>query len=125
MDVDGSEDPAGDIDTLVNNCKFSMKLQMVDSAWKQVMEKKKKCCAVLFLPPHSPWSQTLVFQNNFPVAAKMLKELQREAKTNRGWLLKWAHSFSRYNQKRSQSLGPVDQITAMMKTIPLLGKKGK
>lgn len=36
MEVDGSEDPAGDIDMLVNNCKFNMKLQMADSAWKQV-----------------------------------------------------------------------------------------
>lgn len=47
MDVDGSEDPAGDIDTLVNNCKFSMKLQMADSAWKQVKKKKKKEVSVV------------------------------------------------------------------------------
>ncbi|XP_034415705.1 DNA-dependent protein kinase catalytic subunit [Cyclopterus lumpus] len=93
MEVDGSEDPAGDIDTLVNDCKFNMKLQMSDSAWKQ---------------------------NNFPVATKLLKELHQEAKTNRGWLLRWVHSFSRYNQKRSQAQGPVEQISAMLKTIPLL-----
>lgn len=35
MEVDGSEGPA-DLDTLVNECKFSMKLHMADSAWKQV-----------------------------------------------------------------------------------------
>ncbi|XP_037613149.1 DNA-dependent protein kinase catalytic subunit isoform X1 [Sebastes umbrosus] len=93
MEVDGSEDPAGDIDTLVNDCKFNMKLQMADSAWKQ---------------------------NNFPVATKLLKELHKEAKTNRGWLLQWVHSFSRYNHKRSPAQGPVDQIGSMMKTIPLL-----
>ncbi|XP_044032842.1 DNA-dependent protein kinase catalytic subunit isoform X2 [Siniperca chuatsi] len=93
MEVDGSDDPAGDIDTLVNDCKFNMKLHMADSAWKQ---------------------------NNFPVATKLLKELHKEAKTNRGWLLPWVHSFSRYNHKRSQAQGPVDQISAMLKTIPLL-----
>ncbi|XP_073344741.1 DNA-dependent protein kinase catalytic subunit [Pagrus major] len=93
MEVDGSEDPAGGIDTLVNNCKFNMKLQMADSAWKQ---------------------------NNFPVATKLLKDLHKEAKTNRGWFLRWVHSFSRYNHKRSQTQGPVDQISAMLKAIPLL-----
>nr|CBN81784.1 DNA-dependent protein kinase catalytic subunit [Dicentrarchus labrax] len=93
MEVDASEDPAGDIDTLVNNCKFSMKLRMADSAWKQ---------------------------NNFPVATMLLKELQREAKTNRGLLLRWVHSFSRFNHKRCQAQGPVDQISVMLKTIPLL-----
>ncbi|XP_034718647.1 DNA-dependent protein kinase catalytic subunit [Etheostoma cragini] len=93
MEVDGSEDPAGDVHTLVNDCKFNMKLRMADSAWKQ---------------------------NNFPVATKLLKELHKEAKTNRGWLLQWVHSFSRYNHRRSQAQGPVEQITAMLKTIPLL-----
>ncbi len=38
MEVDGAEDPRDDIDTLVNDCKFNMKLQMADSAWKQVKE---------------------------------------------------------------------------------------
>ncbi|XP_038580578.1 DNA-dependent protein kinase catalytic subunit [Micropterus salmoides] len=93
MEVDGSDDPAGDIDTLVNDCKFNMKLQMADSAWKQ---------------------------KNFPVATKLLKDLHKEAKTNRGWLRQWVHSFSRYNHKRSHSQGPVDQISTMLKTIPLL-----
>ncbi|KAM7390735.1 hypothetical protein PAMA_008770 [Pampus argenteus] len=93
MEVDGAEDPAGDIDILINDCKFSMKLQMADSAWKQ---------------------------NNFSVAAKLLKELQKDAKTNRDWLLRWVHCFSRYSHKRSQALGPVDQITVVLKTIPLL-----
>ncbi|XP_075945492.1 DNA-dependent protein kinase catalytic subunit-like isoform X1 [Anarhichas minor] len=93
MEVDNSEDPAGDIDTLVNDCKFNMKLQMADSAWKQ---------------------------NNFPVATKLLKELHKEAKTNRGWLQRWVHSFSRYNQKCSQAQGPVEQISIILETIPLL-----
>ncbi|XP_049420989.1 DNA-dependent protein kinase catalytic subunit isoform X2 [Epinephelus fuscoguttatus] len=93
MEVEDSEDAAGDVDTIVNNCKFSMKLQMANSAWKQ---------------------------NNFPVATKLLKELHKEAKTNRGWLLRWVHSFSRYSHKRSHVQGPVEQISAMLKIIPLL-----
>uniref|UniRef100_A0A8C9Y6X9 DNA-dependent protein kinase catalytic subunit n=1 Tax=Sander lucioperca TaxID=283035 RepID=A0A8C9Y6X9_SANLU len=97
MEVDGSEDPAGDVDALVNDCKFNMKLHMADSAWKQ---------------------------NNFPVATKLLKELHKEAKTNRGWLLRWVHSFSRYNHRRSQAQGPVEQIHSMLKTIPLLVEVG-
>ncbi|XP_070708776.1 DNA-dependent protein kinase catalytic subunit [Pempheris klunzingeri] len=93
MEVDGSENPASDIDKLINDCKFNMKLQMADSARKQ---------------------------NNFPVATKLLKELHRDAKTNRGWLLQWVHSFSCYSHKRSHTQGPVEQINAMLKTIPLL-----
>ncbi|KAK2886235.1 hypothetical protein Q8A73_020181 [Channa argus] len=93
MEVDGSEDPAGDVDTLINDCKFRMKLRMADSALKQ---------------------------NNFPVATKLLKELHREAKTNKGWLMRWVHSFSRYSHKRSQAQGPVEQIDTMLKTVPLL-----
>lgn len=54
----------------------------------------------------------------------MLKELHKEAKTDRGWLLRWVHGFSRYNHKRSQTQGPVEQISAMLKTIPFLGKQG-
>ncbi|XP_065804989.1 DNA-dependent protein kinase catalytic subunit isoform X1 [Labrus bergylta] len=90
MEVDGSDD---DIDALVNDCKFNMKLRMADSAWKQ---------------------------NNFPVATKLLKDLHRDAKTDRRWLLRWVHSFSRYSHKRSQRQGAVEQVNAMMKTIPLL-----
>ncbi|KAF7660907.1 hypothetical protein LDENG_00272900 [Lucifuga dentata] len=93
MEVEGSDDSASDIDKLVNDCKFTMKRHMADSAWKQ---------------------------NNFPVATKLLKELHREARTQRDWLLQWVHSFSRFSHKRSQSQSPVDQISIMLKTIPLL-----
>ncbi|MEQ2213269.1 hypothetical protein XENOCAPTIV_012110, partial [Xenoophorus captivus] len=96
IEVDGGQDPAGDIETIVNDCKFSMKLHMADSACQQ---------------------------KNFPVATKLLKELHKEAKTNRGWLLRWVHCFSSYNHKRSPAQGPVDQIASMLKTIPLLGTK--
>uniref|UniRef100_A0A3Q4AQN1 DNA-dependent protein kinase catalytic subunit n=1 Tax=Mola mola TaxID=94237 RepID=A0A3Q4AQN1_MOLML len=66
--------------------------------------------------------QLCCVQNNFAVATKLLKDLHREAKTNRGWLLQWVHSYSHYSHRRSQTQGPVDQINAMLKTIPLLGK---
>ncbi|KAJ0059871.1 hypothetical protein NL108_014572, partial [Boleophthalmus pectinirostris] len=89
MEVDGEPD----IISLVNNCKFSMKLQMANSAWSQ---------------------------NNFPVATKLLKDLHRDAKSNRSWLLRWVHSYSRYSHKRSHTLSPVEQINTMLKTIPLL-----
>lgn len=45
MEVDSSEATAGEIDTLINDCKFNMKLQMANSAWKQV----KKLEQILFL----------------------------------------------------------------------------
>ncbi|KAM4719019.1 DNA-dependent protein kinase catalytic subunit isoform 2-T2 [Anableps anableps] len=93
MEVDEAQDPAGNIDTIVNDCKFTMKLCMADSACQQ---------------------------KNFPVATKLLKELHKEAKTNRGWLLRWVHCFSSYNHKRIQAQGPVEQITAVLKTVPLL-----
>ncbi|KAK6293153.1 hypothetical protein J4Q44_G00366540 [Coregonus suidteri] len=94
MEVDGAEqDQAQDLGTIVKDCKFSMKLCMADSAWKQ---------------------------SNFPVATKLLKELHREAKTQRGWLLRWVHSFSRFSHKRSLAQGPVEQIGTMLKAIPLL-----
>lgn len=38
MEVDSSEDAAGEIDKLINDCKFTMKLQMANSAWKQVKQ---------------------------------------------------------------------------------------
>ncbi|XP_061821672.2 DNA-dependent protein kinase catalytic subunit isoform X1 [Nerophis lumbriciformis] len=90
MEVDGA---AMDVDTLVNDCKFSMKLQMADSARKQ---------------------------NNFCVATKLLKELHRDAKTKRKWLLQWVHSYSCYSHKRSQSQGPLEQLSVMLKIVPLL-----
>ncbi|KAM9839260.1 DNA-dependent protein kinase catalytic subunit [Aulostomus maculatus] len=93
MEVDGAEDPAGDVDTLVNDCKFSMKLQMADSAWKQ---------------------------NNFSLATKLLKELHREAKTNRDWLLQFVHSYSCYSHKRCQTQNAAEQVSIALKTIPLL-----
>lgn len=44
MEVDGSEDPASEIDALVNDCKFNMKLQMADSARTQVKNHLVEIC---------------------------------------------------------------------------------
>ncbi|XP_032407093.1 DNA-dependent protein kinase catalytic subunit [Xiphophorus hellerii] len=93
MEVDEAQDPARNVETIVNDSKFTMKLHMADSACQQ---------------------------KNFPVTTKLLKELHKEAKSNRGWLLRWVHSFSSYNHKRSRTQGAIEQIGAMLKTIPLL-----
>ncbi|XP_030635503.1 DNA-dependent protein kinase catalytic subunit [Chanos chanos] len=93
MEVDDTEESAEELRALVRNCKFSMKLRMADSAWKQ---------------------------NNFSVATKLLKELHREAKTNPKWLLRWVHSFSRFTHRRCLGLGPSEQISSLIKTVPLL-----
>ncbi|XP_062849596.1 DNA-dependent protein kinase catalytic subunit [Trichomycterus rosablanca] len=94
MEVDGAEqDSMEDLGALVKDCKFNMKLCMADSAWRQ---------------------------NNFSVATKLLKELHREAKTEKDWLQHWVHCFSRFTQRRSHSLGPAEQISSLLKTVPLL-----
>ncbi|KAL4648766.1 DNA-dependent protein kinase catalytic subunit isoform X1 [Arapaima gigas] len=82
-----------DLSVMIKDCKFSMKLRMADSATKQ---------------------------NNFALATKLLKELHKEAKALTNWLQRWIYSFSHFSYKRSQSQSPVDQITAMLKVVPLL-----
>ncbi len=45
MEVDGAEQASGEeLGALVKNCKFNMKLQMADSAWKQVLRIYKYQC---------------------------------------------------------------------------------
>lgn len=63
----------------------------------------------------------LSHQNNFSVATKLLKELHREAKADKGRLQRWVHSYSRFNQRRSQGLGPTEQIISLLKIVPQLG----
>ncbi|XP_076840848.1 DNA-dependent protein kinase catalytic subunit [Brachyhypopomus gauderio] len=93
VEVDGDEQDMENIAALVKECKFSMKLTMADSAWKQ---------------------------NNFCVSTKLLKELHREAKMDSGLLQRWVHSFTRFTQRRSSTLGPAEQISSLLKTLPLL-----
>lgn len=78
---------------------------------------------LVFFFSHNKLTLCECFQNNFAVAAKLLKDLHREAKAEKKWSLQWVHSYSSYIHKRSQSQGPVDQISAVLKTIPLLGKQ--
>lgn len=63
----------------------------------------------------------LSHQNNFSVATKLLKELHREAKADKGRLQRWVHSYSRFNQRKSQGLGPTEQIISLLKIVPQLG----
>ncbi|XP_061121318.1 DNA-dependent protein kinase catalytic subunit isoform X2 [Syngnathus typhle] len=93
MEVDNTDDAAEDLEALVNNCKFNMKLHMADSARKQ---------------------------NNFSVATKLMKELHKDAKTDRKHLLRWVHTFSRYGHKRIQAQGPLEQVNIMIKAVRLL-----
>lgn len=94
MEVDGAEQASGEeLGVLVKNCKFNMKLQMADSAWKQ---------------------------NNFPVASKLLKELHHDAKTDETWLVRWVHSFSRFTHRRSTGLGSAEKMNVLLKSVPLL-----
>uniref|UniRef100_A0A667XYC1 DNA-dependent protein kinase catalytic subunit n=1 Tax=Myripristis murdjan TaxID=586833 RepID=A0A667XYC1_9TELE len=78
---------------------------------------------VIFCIGHVAHMNVESFQGNFPVATKLLKELHREAKTQRGWFLRWVHSFSRYSHKCSLAQDPVEQISTILKTVPLLGKQ--
>ncbi|XP_042616499.1 DNA-dependent protein kinase catalytic subunit-like isoform X2 [Cyprinus carpio] len=99
MEVDGAEQASGEeLGALVKNCKFNMKLQMADSAWKQ---------------------------NNFPVAFKLLKELHCDAKTDDDWLVRWVHSFSRFTHRKSAGLGSAEKMNALLKTVPFLIDAGR
>lgn len=64
MEVDDSE---GDIDTLVNECKFNMKLQMADSAWKQVRNQLWRLFFLCYhvFTTHSIWNMYVVFRITF------------------------------------------------------------
>ncbi|KAG2458009.1 PRKDC kinase, partial [Polypterus senegalus] len=100
VDEEGSADvqmeldePVEGLESVIKSCKFNMKLKMADSARKQ---------------------------KNFSVATKLLKELHREAKTQKDWLIRWVHSFSRFNHCRCQNQRSSDQILFVLKTIPLL-----
>ncbi|XP_053571003.1 LOW QUALITY PROTEIN: DNA-dependent protein kinase catalytic subunit [Bombina bombina] len=86
-------DRKDDINSMIRQCKFTMKLKMVESARKQ---------------------------NNFSVAMKILKDLHRESKTREDWLVKWIHSYCRYSHSRSQSQSCSEQIQTVMRTISLL-----
>ncbi|XP_062986775.1 DNA-dependent protein kinase catalytic subunit [Elgaria multicarinata webbii] len=102
MEVDGGGDASSkmdvdieneDIHSLIRNCKFTMKMKMIESARKQ---------------------------NSFSVAIKLLKDLHRDSKTREDWLVKWNHSYCRFSHSRSQSQRSPEQILTVLKTISLL-----
>ncbi|NIG61188.1 DNA-dependent protein kinase catalytic subunit-like [Pontoporia blainvillei] len=83
----------GDARSLIASCKFSMRLQMVESARKQ---------------------------NNFSLALKLLKELHRESKTREDWLVKWVQSYCRLSHGRARAQRPPEQLCTALRTVPLL-----
>lgn len=89
IEVDGEED----VNMIIRDCKFNMKLKMVESASKQ---------------------------NNFSVSTKLLKELLRESKARDDWRVKWIHSYSRFRHRHSRNLERPEQIKTVIKNIPLL-----
>uniref|UniRef100_A0A803TIR6 DNA-dependent protein kinase catalytic subunit n=1 Tax=Anolis carolinensis TaxID=28377 RepID=A0A803TIR6_ANOCA len=102
MDVDGAGDSSlkmevdnemEDACSMIRNCKFTMKMKMIESARKQ---------------------------NSFSVAMKLLKDLHRDSKTREQWLVRWNHSYCQYSHSRSQSQSSPEQILTVLKTISLL-----
>ncbi|XP_072267337.1 DNA-dependent protein kinase catalytic subunit isoform X2 [Pyxicephalus adspersus] len=92
-DIEAMEVDKDDVNFLIKECKFVMKMKMVASARKQ---------------------------NNFSVAMKLLKELHSESKTNEDWFVKWVHSYCSLSHSRSQSQSCPEQILTVLKTISLL-----
>ncbi|XP_042320371.1 DNA-dependent protein kinase catalytic subunit [Sceloporus undulatus] len=90
MDIDSEKEDAY---SMIRNCKFTMKMKMIESARKQ---------------------------NSFSVAMKLLKDLHRDSKTREDWLVRWNHSYCRYSHSRSQSQSCPEQILTVLKTISLL-----
>uniref|UniRef100_A0A8C9DUV3 DNA-dependent protein kinase catalytic subunit n=1 Tax=Prolemur simus TaxID=1328070 RepID=A0A8C9DUV3_PROSS len=89
-DAPGQEESAG---CLIRSCRFSMKMEMADSARRQ---------------------------NNFSLAMKLLKELHKESKTREEWQVRWAHSYCRLSQGRSRAQRHPEQIRTVLKTVSLL-----
>uniref|UniRef100_A0A8C5JY83 DNA-dependent protein kinase catalytic subunit n=1 Tax=Jaculus jaculus TaxID=51337 RepID=A0A8C5JY83_JACJA len=102
MDVNEDEDPSDrgkghepeeDVRSLIQNCRFSMKMKMIESARKQ---------------------------NNFSLAMRLLKELHRESKTRESWKVRWVQSYCHLSHCRSYTQSPPEQILTVLKTISLL-----
>ncbi|KAM6171214.1 DNA-dependent protein kinase catalytic subunit isoform 3-T3 [Erethizon dorsatum] len=102
MSVDEDEDHndgrGGDeleegVTSLIQSCRFSMKMKMIDSARQQ---------------------------NNFSLAMKLLKELHMESKTRADWQVKWVQSYCQLSHCRSRAQSPPEQILTVLKTVSLL-----
>uniref|UniRef100_A0A6I8P9D2 DNA-dependent protein kinase catalytic subunit n=1 Tax=Ornithorhynchus anatinus TaxID=9258 RepID=A0A6I8P9D2_ORNAN len=90
MELEKQED---DIYSMIESCKFSMKMKMIESARSQ---------------------------NNFRVAMKLLKDLHRESKTKDDWLVRWNHNYCRCSHSQSQSQSSPEKILTVLKTVSLL-----
>ncbi|XP_048223408.1 DNA-dependent protein kinase catalytic subunit [Perognathus longimembris pacificus] len=102
MSVDEDSDPSDrpeasrpeeDVRSLIQSCKFSMKMKMVESARKQ---------------------------NNFALAMKLLKELHKESKSRDDWRVSWAHSYCRLSLRRGRAQSAPAQALAGLKSLSLL-----
>ncbi|KAM8811045.1 DNA-dependent protein kinase catalytic subunit [Eudromia elegans] len=90
MEVDQQDE---DISSMIKNCKFNMKMKMIESARKQ---------------------------NNFSVAKKLLKCLQREARAQDAWLVRWNHAYCRVAHSQCRAQSAPAQVLAVLKTVSLL-----
>ncbi|ETE68703.1 DNA-dependent protein kinase catalytic subunit, partial [Ophiophagus hannah] len=82
-----------DTHTVIKNCKFAMKMKMIECARKQ---------------------------NSFSVALKLLKDLHEDSKTCEDWRVKWNHSYCCFSHSHSQSQSNAEQILTVLKTVSLL-----
>ncbi|XP_062426360.1 DNA-dependent protein kinase catalytic subunit [Rhea pennata] len=82
-----------DISSMIRNCKFNMKMKMIESARKQ---------------------------NSFSIAKKLLKHLLREAKTREDWLVRWNYAYCRFSHSYSRNQSCPEQVLSVLKTISLL-----
>ncbi|XP_042541900.1 DNA-dependent protein kinase catalytic subunit [Dipodomys spectabilis] len=85
--------PEEDAHSLIQSCKFSMKMKMVESAQKQ---------------------------SNFALAMKLLRELHKESKTRDDWLVKWVQSYCQLSHCRSRTQSAPTQVLTVLKTVSLL-----
>ncbi|XP_051006522.1 DNA-dependent protein kinase catalytic subunit [Acomys russatus] len=101
MDVDEDEDSIDreecesreDVRSMIQSCRFTMKMKMVESAWKQ---------------------------SNFSLAMKLLKEMRKQSRTRETWQVQWMHSYTQLSHCRSRTQSPQEQVLSMLKAIMLL-----
>ncbi|ERE76154.1 DNA-dependent protein kinase catalytic subunit [Cricetulus griseus] len=102
MSVDEDEDsldrrevhePKEDVHSMIQSCRFTMKMKMIESAWKQ---------------------------KNFSLAMKLLKELHKDSKTRETWQVQWTQSYCQLSHSKSRTQSSREQVLTALKTIPLL-----
>ncbi|KAL1788740.1 DNA-dependent protein kinase catalytic subunit isoform X1 [Sigmodon hispidus] len=86
-------EPKEDVHFMIQSCRFTMKMKMVESAWKQ---------------------------NNFSLAMKLLKELHKDSKTRETWHMQWTQSYCQLSHRRSRTQSSQEQVLTVLKTVTLL-----